>query len=223
MLNVSGLVKTYGKRTVLDQVSFRVADGEVVGLVGENGAGKSTLLQILATLIQPTAGKLTYEDWQYGRDTKALRRHIGFVPQDIALWQDFSVRDNMRFFEKLSWVKKSEKDLRQLCEAMELERWREPVATLSGGMKRKLNLAISLIHNPDMILLDEPTAGIDLKARTEIGEYLVGQARREGKIVIYTSHDVDEMTKVCDRVCCIGADDFYENTLRQAGQHVQRL
>lgn len=99
MLNVSGLVKTYGKRTVLDQMSFRVAEGEVVGLVGENGAGKSTLLQILATLIQPTAGQITYQDWQYGRDEKMLRRHIGFVPQDIALWSDFSVRDNMRFLK----------------------------------------------------------------------------------------------------------------------------
>lgn len=123
----------------------------------------------------------------------------------------------------MSWVDREEPSLRQLCEAMQLERWRESVATLSGGMKRKLNLAISLIHDPDVILLDEPTAGIDLKARTEIGDYLASQAYDKGKMVIYTSHDVDEITKVCDRVFCIGADDFYENALRQAGQHVQRL
>src|SRR5699024_311448 len=122
------------------------------------------------------------------------------------------------FFEKLSWQKKSKKELQQLCLDMHLDKWKEPVQILSGGMKRKLNMAISLIHDPLVLLLDEPTVGIDLKSRQEIGSYLKKLAEEKNKIIIYTSHDMDEILNVCDRVLCLGNDPFYFNFLKNSGK-----
>lgn len=149
-----------------------------------------------------------------------MRKQIGFVPQDIAIWDEFTVEENMVFFEKLSWKKKSNAQLKQLCQEVNLEKWKEPVKTLSGGMKRKLNIAISLIHDPQLLLLDEPTVGIDLKSRKEIGAYLKDQAVKNEKIIVYTSHDMDEIINLCDRVFCIGEDPFYKTILKNSGKEV---
>src|SRR5690625_2461947 len=148
MLQVTDLSKNYGANTILDEISFSIAAGEIIGLVGENGAGKSTLLHILATLQKPSKGSITLNGKPYQKHKKEIRKQIGFVPQDIAVWEEFSVEENMIFFEKLAWKKKNKEQLKQLCLDMKLEKWKEPVKTLSGGMKRKLNLAISLIHDP---------------------------------------------------------------------------
>lgn len=220
MLNVDKLVKTYGNKKILDHISFSINQGEIVGLVGENGAGKSTLLTILATLQKPNSGTITLNGQQYEKNLKNIRKQIGFVPQDIAIWDEFTVEENMIFFEKLSWKKKSKDELRQLCLDMKLDKWKEPVKILSGGMKRKLNLAISLIHDPDVLLLDEPTVGIDLKSRKEIGAYLRELAATKEKIIIYTSHDMDEIMFLCDYVLCIGDDPFYHTFLTDADKRV---
>ncbi|RKQ37966.1 ABC transporter ATP-binding protein [Oceanobacillus halophilus] len=218
MLEVHSLSKSYGNKTIIQDISFTVQPTEIVGLVGENGAGKSTLLSILATLLKPTKGTIALENLNYLSHRKLLREKIGFVPQDIAIWDNFTVEENMIFFEKLSWKNKNNKELRQLCLSMNLDKWKEPVKNLSGGMKRKLNLAISLIHDPELLLLDEPTAGIDLKSRKEIGSYLKSLATEHEKMIIYTSHDMDEITSICDRVLCIGQDAFYQNLLESSGK-----
>lgn len=218
MLNVDRISKTYNKQVIFSDLSFSVHPGEIIGLVGENGAGKSTLLQLLATLQAPTTGSIQLYNWFYPQHRKLIRRHIGFVPQDIAIWENFTVRENMVFFEKLAWKKKSEKELKQLCLDMNLDQWSEKVSTLSGGMKRKLNLAITLIHDPDLILLDEPTVGIDLKSKKEIAAYLKKLAQEKEKMILYTSHDMDEISELCTRVICIGKDPFYKNLLQQAGK-----
>lgn len=220
MLEVNALSKTYGKKKILKNIHFHVNKGEIVGLVGENGAGKSTLLKILATLLQPTNGSFALHNLNDKKHYKSLRKQIGYVPQDIAVWEAFTVEENMLFFERLSWKRKTKEELRQLCMDMRLDKWKEPVKTLSGGMKRKLNLAISLIHDPEVLLLDEPTIGIDLKSRIEIGNYLKDQAVRHNKIIIYTSHDMDEIITLCDRVLCIGNDPFYKNILQEKGKEL---
>lgn len=219
MLDVKALSKTYGRKKILDSISFSAQKGEIIGLVGENGAGKSTLLKILATLEKPTDGKLLLNELPYQKRQKEIRKEIGFVPQDIAIWDEFTVEENMVFFEKLSWKRKNKAQLKQHCLDMNLDRWKEPVKTLSGGMKRKLNLAISLIHDPSLLLLDEPTVGIDLKSRKEIGAYLKKQAAAD-MIIVYTSHDMDEITYLCDRVLCIGEDPFYKGILKESGQAI---
>jgi len=219
MLEVETLSKTYGKKQILENISFSIKPGEVIGIVGENGAGKSTLLQMLATLSKPTSGTITLNGQSYDTRAKQIRRQIGFVPQDIALWEDFSVKENMMFFEKLAWTRKSPDQLKQLCSDVKLDKWNEPVKILSGGMKRKLNIAITLIHEPDLLLLDEPTAGIDLKSRKEIGSYLSKLAKKQEKMILYTSHDMDEIMQLCDRIYCIGDDPFYQQVLKSYGKN----
>ncbi|MBR3119296.1 MAG: ABC transporter ATP-binding protein [Oceanobacillus sp.] len=220
MLEVQSITKSYGKKLILNQISFSVQPGEIIGLVGENGAGKSTLLNILATLASPTNGNIVLYEKSYREKRKEVRKQIGYVPQDIAIWEEFSVEENMVFFEKLSWKRRSKQELQQLCLDMELDKWKEPVKTLSGGMKRKLNMAISLIHEPDLLLLDEPTVGIDLKSRKEIGNHLKNLAIKENKMIMYTSHDMDEISTLCDSIICIGEDPFYKNLLKEANKQI---
>lgn len=220
MLNVQSVSKKYGKQSIFDNVSFTIGKGEIIGLVGENGAGKSTLLHMLATLQKPTSGSIHLEGESLFNNVKMNRKKIGFVPQEIAIWEQFTVEENMLFFEKLSWKNKSKQELKKLCESMELNRWKERVMTLSGGMKRKLNLAISLIHDPVLLLLDEPTVGIDLKSKIEIATYLKRLAREDGKTIVYISHDMDEIINLCDRIFCLGNDMFYARYLKERNEHV---
>lgn len=223
MLEVEKVSKVYKQHEVLQQVSFQLHAGKIIGLVGENGAGKSTLLEILATVQQPTSGSIRLNEYDYKNQMKELRRTIGFVPQELSLWEQFSVEENMRFFNQLSWKKKTMEECRELCEQMQLTKWKETVHTLSGGMKRKLNLAISLLHDPLLLLLDEPTVGIDLKSKKEIGNYLLKLAKDDGKMILYTSHDMDEIRTLCDQVFVIGNDPFYEKYLTAEGVDVIRL
>lgn len=223
MLNIQSLHKKYGSTSVLDNISFQVEKGEIVGLVGENGAGKSTLLHIIATLQKASSGSIHLHDFSYKSHVKKVRKQIGFVPQEIAVWEDFTVEENMFFFEKLSWKRKTSAELRQLCVDMELHKWKEKVRTLSGGMKRKLNLAISLIHDPDLLLLDEPTVGIDLKSKQEIANYLKELAKNHDKTIMYTSHDMDEIMHLCDYTYCLGKDPFYQTFLHERGQKIITL
>lgn len=220
MLKIQQVSKSYGKMNILEKIDFNIEPGKIIGLVGENGAGKSTLLEILATLKKPTSGTVSLFNMNYKQEKKEIRKQIGYVPQDIAIWEELSVKENMKFFEEFSWVKKSESELKQLCLDMNLEKWDEAINTLSGGMKRKLNLAISFIHDPAILLLDEPTVGIDLKSRMEIGAYLKRQAEEKQKIIVYTSHDMDEIRTLCDTIVCIGNDPFYKNILHKDGKEV---
>ena len=157
---------------------------------------------------------------KYKSKKSAIRKQIGYVPQDIALWEDLTVMENMLFFEKLSWVKKSEKELKDILLDMQLDRFDSKVKELSGGMKRKLNLAISLIHDPSLLLLDEPTVGIDLKSKIEINDILDYMSEEENMTVIYTSHDMDEITQLCDRTIVFGQDPFYRELLEREGMPI---
>lgn len=212
LLRVEALYKSYGKEAVLEDFSLQADRGEIIGLVGENGAGKSTLLKIIATLNRPTSGEVYLDEHSYENHYKKLRHKIGYVPQEVELWEALTVMENMKFFEKLSPVNRSVSELKALLSELHLEKYNTRVSRLSGGMKRKLNLAISLIHEPELLLLDEPTAGIDLKSRIEIGKFLKGLSGK-GTLIIYTSHDMTEIKELCDRTIFIGKDPFYKNIL----------
>lgn len=212
LLRVEALYKSYGKEAVLEDFSLQADRGEIIGLVGENGAGKSTLLKIIATLNRPTSGEVYLDEYSYENHYKKLRRKIGYVSQEVELWEALTVMENMKFFEKLSPVNRSVSELKALLSELHLEKYNTRVSRLSGGMKRKLNLAISLIHEPELLLLDEPTAGIDLKSRIEIGKFLKSLSGK-GTLIIYTSHDMTEIKELCDRTIFIGKDPFYKNIL----------
>lgn len=221
MLKIQSLSKAYSKKSILKNVSFQIQQGEIIGLVGENGAGKSTLLHILATFLKPSSGTITFNEQVYSRKNLGkFRKQIGFVPQEVAIWDQFTVEENMLFFEKLSWKKKNKEQLRQLCLDVKLDKWKESVHTLSGGMKRKLNLAISLIHEPSLLLLDEPTVGIDLKSKQEIASYLKKLAKEKGLTIVYISHDMDEIINLCDRIFSLGEDPFYYEFLTKLDKEV---
>ena len=221
MLTVEKVSKSYKQKQVLQNISFTIEAGEVVGLVGENGAGKSTLLNLLATVIKPDKGHIKLNGIPY--NDRAILKEIGFVPQELSIWEELSVEDNMKFFAKLSWRRVTLQQCRDICLQMQLTQWKEKVSSLSGGMKRKLNMAISLIHNPQLILLDEPTVGIDLRSKDEIGHYLMHLAKNEGKTIIYTSHDMNEIEQFCDRIYVIGQDPYYYDLLSAKQLNIVKL
>lgn len=221
MLTVENISKSYKQKHVLQNISFTINDGEVVGLVGENGAGKSTLLNLLATVIKPDKGQIELNGIPY--NNRAILKEIGFVPQELSVWEELSVEDNMKFFAKLSWRNVTLQQCRNICLQMQLTQWKEKVSSLSGGMKRKLNMAISLIHDPKLILLDEPTVGIDLRSKDEIGQYLMHLAKNEGKTIIYTSHDMNEIEQFCDRIYIIGQDPYYYDLLSDKQLNISKL
>lgn len=223
MLKVENISKSYRKHTVLDELSFTIEQGTIVGLVGENGAGKSTLINIIAGLLKADTGTVFLDDLHSKKDHKKYRNQIGYIPQDIAIWNHFTVAENMLFFEKLSNINKTEGQLEKICLDMNLDKWDEPVKTLSGGQKRKLNMALSLIHDPKLLLLDEPTVGIDMRSKAEIVTYIKERVVSDSMIALYTSHDMAEIEELCDHIICIGEDPFYHDLLSKSNKKVVRF
>jgi ABC-2 type transport system ATP-binding protein len=199
---VEGVFKRYGARPALAGVSFTVAPGEIVGLLGPNGAGKSTTLAILATLLAADAGAVVVADRRLPAEAAAVRRLIGFVPQREALYPPLSARENLGFFARMQGLRGTAA-ARAIADALALvgleRRADEPVARLSGGMRRRLNLACGILHRPQVILLDEPTVGVDPQSRERIFEAVAGLAAR-GAAVLYSTHYMEEAERLCRRV-----------------------
>jgi ABC-2 type transport system ATP-binding protein len=202
MLTATGLAKRYGDHVALDGVSLEARAGEILGLLGPNGAGKSTTVGLLAGLMSADAGTVRIGEADAPLDTGALKRRIGLVPQDLALYETLGARDNLRHFGALYGLRGSL--LHERCEAaLELvglaDRATDRVDAFSGGMKRRLNIACALVHDPDVLLLDEPTVGVDPQSRNAIFGNLE-QLRRRGKAIIYTTHYMEEVERLADRI-----------------------
>jgi ABC-2 type transport system ATP-binding protein len=202
ILEVVDLHKRYGLTVALDRVSFRVAEGEMFGLLGPNGAGKTTLLSIVSSLLEATAGEARLRGRAVRPADRELRRLIGIVPQELALYEELTARENLLFFGRLYGL--AENDLRHRVEevlaAVGLEdRAGQRVDTFSGGMKRRLNLGAALVHQPQLLLLDEPTTGVDPQSRNRIFEE-IRRVNRGGVTVVYTSHYMEEVQALCTRV-----------------------
>lgn len=209
MIQVEAINKSYGKKEILKDISFDVNKGEVFGLIGPNGAGKTTLLSILATNEIPNHGKITINGYDIVRDRKSIRNLIGSVPQEIALWQQMTVEENLLFWNRLNKKQIKKADLYQLCEKVQLtDQWKIKVRHLSSGMKRKLNIAVALIHNPQVLLMDEPTVGIDIQSKIEINR-LIREMAEQGNTVIYTTHDSNEILSLCDRIGVLKRENFH--------------
>lgn len=210
MIVIDKVTKFYGKKRSLHNVSLTVNKGEIMGVIGPNGAGKSTLLAMLATLANPKSGKININGHELPKHKKQVREIIGYVPQDVALLEHLSVKENMVFWSGLTSRKTSTKQLMELCEKVQLQdKWTEKVATLSGGMKRKLNIAVALIHDSEIILMDEPTVGIDLQSKFEINQF-IKELAGHGKTIVYATHDLNEILYLCTRISVLnnGALDF---------------
>jgi ABC-2 type transport system ATP-binding protein len=204
-LHVEALSKRYGANEALAGVSFEVHHGEIFGLLGLNGAGKTTLISLLATERQPSAGDALLLGHSISNERRAVRQMIGVAPQEIALYPMLTAAENLRFFGRIYGVRGVELASRveQLLHFVGLqERGNDLIGTYSIGMKRRLNLAAALIHRPKLILLDEPTAGVDPQSREEILR-LVRGLRDDGNAILYTTHYMDEAEELCDRLCIL--------------------
>jgi ABC-2 type transport system ATP-binding protein len=205
MLEVNGLTKSYGKLIAVTGVSFRADAGETIGLLGPNGAGKTTTVSIVAGLLSPDSGEVLIGGKQVRSDTDPVKLKIGLVPQDMALYDQLTARNNLTFFAAL-YSLAGAKAKQSIDDALNLvglsDRAGDKVGTFSGGMKRRLNLAAALLHDPQILLLDEPTVGVDPQSRNAIFENLETLKKR-GKTLVYTTHYMEEAERLCDRIVII--------------------
>jgi ABC-2 type transport system ATP-binding protein len=205
MLEVRNLRKTFGELVAVDDVSFTVGRGELVGLLGPNGAGKTTTVSMMTALLRPDRGEVLVEGQPLGGDTDPKKLRIGLVPQDLALYDELSARANLEFFGALYRLtgKALHQAIRSSLELVGLaDREGDAVRTFSGGMKRRLNLAAGLLHDPDILLLDEPTVGVDPQSRNAIFDNLEALKAR-GKALLYTTHYMEEAERLADRIVVI--------------------
>lgn len=204
VLRASALFKRFGRISAVNNLSLEVRSSECLGLLGPNGAGKSTTLSLLAGLQTPDMGSITV----LGRrdpSEPAVRRALGLVPQEIALYPDLTVRENLYFFARLQGLHgarlRSRADIALRFAAL-TGRAASLVRTLSGGMQRRLNLVCASLHNPQLLLLDEPTVGVDQQSRAHLFE-CIRQLKREGVAIVYSTHYMDEVEELCDRVAIV--------------------
>lgn len=204
-LEVSRLIKNYGEFTAVDNLSFNVQKGEVFGLIGPNGAGKSTTINIITTLDTMTKGTVTIDGLDVVKERKKVRRLIGLVPQDLSIYPYLTARENVEFFGSLYELKGrelKEKVERALSFTGLSEIADKKMKAMSGGMKRRLNIACGIVHEPQLIVMDEPTVGVDAQSR-ELIMHSIKQLQKEGATVIYTSHYMHEVEQICDRIAII--------------------
>ena len=205
LLQAQGLRKSYGARAAVVDVSLTVRAGELLGLLGPNGAGKSTTVRMISGLTVPDAGTITVGGVTLAQDEFGFKRRIGLVPQDLALFDDLSALANIELFGALYDLAKPQlkRRSREVLEMVGLaERAHDKPATFSGGMKRRLNIACALVHDPDVLLLDEPTAGVDPQSRNAIFDNLEA-LKRAGKALVYTTHYMEEAERLADRIVII--------------------
>jgi ABC-2 type transport system ATP-binding protein len=221
MLQVDALKKSYGNLVAVNGVSLRAGAGETVGLLGPNGAGKTTIVSMIAGQVHPDSGSVRIEGRPLTGDTDPIKRRIGLVPQDLALFDELTALANLQLFAAL-YDLDGAAARRAISEALELvglaDRAHDRVKNYSGGMKRRLNLAAALLHDPQILLLDEPTVGVDPQSRNAIFDNLEVLKRR-GKTLLYTTHYMEEAERLCDRVIIIDhgkvvADDTLQGLYR---------
>ncbi len=205
LLDVDNLVKSYGSLKAVDGLSFSVQPGEAFGLLGPNGAGKSTTMMMICGLLEPDSGTVRLDGHQLDRRQPSSRMRMGVVPQDLAIYPDLTARENLHFFSGLYRLK-GEQRRRRVDEALDrmglTARADDYAATFSGGMKRRLNFAAAVMHDPVLLILDEPTVGVDPQSRAHLIE-CVRSLQRSGTAVIYASHYMEEVQTVCSRAAIV--------------------
>ena len=205
MLEVKALRKSYGKIVAVDGVSLQAGAAETIGLLGPNGAGKTTTVSMIAGLFPPDSGEILIDGSPLRGDTDPVKRKIGLVPQNIALYDELTALDNLVFLGALYELHGAALK-RAIADALDLvglsDRAKDKVGTFSGGMKRRLNLAAALLHDPQILLLDEPTVGVDPQSRNAIFDNLETLKKR-GKTLLYTTHYMEEAERLCDRIIII--------------------
>lgn len=229
LLHVSKVYKSYGKNSVpsLNGIDFTVAPGEIVGIFGPNGAGKTTLISILCNILEPTLGSVVYH-LNGEKSPREIRSKLGFVPQDFSFFPELTAKQNLSYFGNLYDLKKEHlaQKMDGLLQKVGLSHVKnQKVSTFSGGMKRRLNLIISLLHDPAVLFLDEPTVGVDVQSKIAIMS-LLKELNEQGTTIIYTSHHLKEAEEFCNQIILIDhgkiiASETLDNLLKE--YHVSNL
>jgi len=202
LIEVRGVNKKYRGRKALKDITFDVREGEVLGIIGPNGAGKTTLISLLATINRPESGSIHISGVDILKDPGKIRASLGYVPQENALYPMLTAYENLDFWAGIYGVDKKDKKekIDIVLRLLRLEdRKDDKVRTFSGGMKKRLNIAASLLHDPGILIMDEPTAGVDILSRVTIAD-LILELKKSGRTIIITSHHVDDLEDICDRI-----------------------
>ncbi len=202
IVEIQGLTKVFNGRKAVDDINLTIEKGEILGLLGPNGAGKTTTIAMLSTILPPTKGTATVDGYDIRRQPKEVRRVIGVVPQDVALYDDLTAAENLAYFGKLYGVvgERLKKQIDELLRLVRLkDRANNRVKSFSSGMRDRLNLAVGLIHEPRLLFLDEPTTGLDPQARLAVWE-MIKKLQAEGVSILLTTHYMEEADYLCDRV-----------------------
>ncbi|MGN9160420.1 ABC transporter ATP-binding protein [Clostridium sulfidigenes] len=206
IIEVKNISKRFNDKLVLDNISYEVKEGEIFGFIGPNGAGKSTLINIMTSLLTPDSGTIEICGYDILREPIKAKECMGYVPQELALMEELNAYDNLEFFGALYGLKgKLLKE--RIAEALKVtgleETKKQKVKKFSGGMKRRLNIAVSILHHPKVLILDEPTVGVDPQSRNHIFSFIKNICKEWGTTVIYTSHYMEEIEELCKRVFII--------------------
>lgn len=213
MIDIVNVTKKFGDFIAVDNVNLTIDKGSFIGLLGPNGAGKTTLIKMLVGILKPTKGEIFIDGGKVSRNNNQIKKRIGIVPQYTNLDKELTVYENLVFAAKLFKIRKKEykTKIEELLNFMELEDSRDKQAKqLSGGMQRKLMIAKALIHNPDIIFLDEPTVGVDINGKRKIWDILKTM-KSNGKTILLTTHYIEEADYLCDKVCFIDKGKLFEN------------
>ena len=206
IIEVKNITKRFNDKLVLDNVSYEVNEGEIFGFIGPNGAGKSTLINIMTTLLAPDSGSIKICGYDILKEPIKAKACIGYVPQDLALMEELNAYDNLEFFGSLYGLKGKvlKERIKESLKVTGLEETKKlKVKKFSGGMKRRLNIAVAIMHHPKVLILDEPTVGVDPQSRNHIFSFVKNICKEWGTTVIYTSHYMEEIEELCKRVFII--------------------
>ena len=205
-IEVENLAKRFGNFVAVDSLNFSVEHGEIFGLLGPNGAGKSTLIRMLTTLVPPTSGTARVNHFDIVREANDVRQSIGVIPQAMTSDLELSAVENLTIFAKLYGIprEKRQRVIKQLLKEVDLEQWADkPVKMFSGGMRRRMEIARGLVHEPKIFFLDEPTTGLDPVSRVAVWEMLARLKRERDLTILVTTHYMDEADKLCDRIAIV--------------------
>ncbi|GGD02218.1 ABC transporter ATP-binding protein [Pontibacillus salipaludis] len=212
MISIENISKQYEAIKALNHISFKIDEGTCFGLVGPNGAGKSTLMKILSGILLDFNGDIHVKDWKVSTDRIKIKQQIGYIPQEICLEETLTAQDNLILFGNLYGLKGKELQIRmeEVLQQIGLkDRAKDKVITFSGGMKRRLNIGCALLHKPSIVIMDEPTVGIDPQSRNSIFS-IIHQLKAEGSTIIYSSHYMEEVEQLCDSIGLIDKGKLME-------------
>lgn len=206
MIEVKNVIKRFNDKLVTDKLTFNIEEGEIFGLLGPNGSGKSTLINIMVGLIKMDKGEIIIGDYNISKDSLKARKIVGLVPQEIALFEGLNAKDNLEYWGGLYGLKGSllKERINEVLEIVSLsDQGKKIVKKYSGGMKRRLNIAAALMHHPQILIMDEPTVGIDPQSRNYIFEMIQKINKQNKTTIIYTSHYMEEIELLCDKILII--------------------